>query len=72
IICGRSELQVNTIHLILSSEGESERKIIEFKGTGEYETQEFETGLIKGKTEVKFLFLPGSKFDFKYFKFEKK
>ncbi len=72
IICGRSELQINTIHLILFSEGESERKIIEFKGTGKYETQEFETGLIKGKTEVKFLFLPGSKFDFKYFKFEKK
>lgn len=45
--------------------------MIEFKETADYQEKEFEIEKTKGKKDITFIFLPGSNFDFSYFKFLK-
>ena len=72
VVYGRSPLEKNTIHLrFTDDEGESSQ-IIEFLHSKEYEKQVFELEKIKGRKKVSFIFLPGSKFDFGWFRFERK
>ncbi|MCM1054677.1 MAG: DUF4982 domain-containing protein [Bacteroides sp.] len=70
VICGRSKLPTNSIHITFKGR-ETVRQIAEFAGCGEYKERRFELGAIEGKCSVSFTFLPGSDFDFGWFRFEK-
>lgn len=69
---GRSNLSVNSIHMLVTDEnGKESRSIFEFKKSTKYTKQIFTHELLKGKNTIKFLFLPGTQFDFKSFRFMK-
>lgn len=70
VITGRSELPVNSIHIIFKGEAET-RVLAEFEKAEDYTDRRFELSGIEGKCKVSFAFLPGSNFDFKEFRFEK-
>lgn len=69
-IWGSTPLKKNTVILqFTSKEGKEERRMLEFTGTkGE---QSFALKPVYGTQTVRFLFLPGSRFDFERFRFEK-
>ena len=68
-ICGRTPLWRNSIQ-IRFYDGEQEiRRIVEFCQCEEYEEQTFLIEKVTGLKEVTFIFLPGSRFDFKSFEF---
>ena len=70
-ICGRSNNDTNIINIkFFDNEGTSITRIIEFENSKEYEEKEFEIEKVSGEKKVSFVFLPGSNFDFKWFKFE--
>ncbi|WP_252969790.1 hypothetical protein [Ruminococcus sp. AM31-15AC] len=72
VISGKSPLSLNSIHLILNgSEGEN-RILCEFRtdDSENYAQKSFDISGISGKQKVSFAFLPGSNFDFEYFRFE--
>ena len=86
IICGRTNLPVNTIHIHFTGHsGETLNHIVEFKGSTDsnvgiidsglgavnYQEQCFEMEKLQGSGKVEFVFLPGSSFDFHYFQFDK-
>lgn len=71
IICGRSEIEKNTIHIRFNGETGEVKQIAEFNHSDGYVEREFNLDSIKGMQEVTFVFLPGSQFDFKWFKFVK-
>lgn len=69
VVNGRSDLPHNSIHVIF--EGETEKRVLlEFEEASDYTEREFTLSDIKGKCRVSFVFLPGSDFDFKSFRFE--
>ncbi|WP_438444078.1 glycoside hydrolase family 2 TIM barrel-domain containing protein [Gorillibacterium sp. sgz5001074] len=69
-VCGRTPLDKNTIHVRFAGpEGES-NQLVEFAGTGEYAERTFELERVTGIQTVTFIFLPGSSFDFGWFRFE--
>lgn len=70
LITGKSKLALNSIHLVVSGDTEN-RYTLEFAGADEYTEREFKLEGIKGKCKISFVFLPGSEFDFKSFKFTK-
>lgn len=70
-ICGRTRNEKDTIHIRFSSEEDGEiNHIAEFSHSDSYEEKKFDISGINGKQTVKFTFLPGCNFDFKWFKFE--
>ncbi|KRG15313.1 glycoside hydrolase [Virgibacillus soli] len=71
VICGRSPIEKNTIHIRFANEEESSQQIVEFIHSDEYEERIFELEKITGSQKVTFIFLPGSHFDFAWFRFEK-
>lgn len=73
IISGRSQLPLNSIHLIVNGENGENRILCEFKtdDSENYSERSFDVSGISGKQTVSFAFLPGSNFDFEYFRFEK-
>ena len=69
-LTGRSKLAGNTIHILFTPEdGELQRRVLEVKGTAEYEAQTFTFEPITGKGKIEFVFLPGSDFDMESFVF---
>lgn len=69
-IKGSTPLQANTVHLKLTGiDGDEKRLVLEFKKTCGYEEQSFETGTLKGRYKVCFVFLPGSDFSMESFMF---
>ncbi len=74
-LCGKTKHEVNTIHIHFTpdtpEEGETLNRIIEFKQCEDYKTVDFSIETLYGKGKLEFIFLPGSKFDFKEFQFEK-
>ncbi|KKI91550.1 glycoside hydrolase [Bacillus sp. SA1-12] len=71
IIYGRSPIDKNTLHIrFASNEGET-NQLIEFAYSEEYAERVFELDKITGVQKVTFIFLPGSNFDFGWFRFEK-
>ncbi|MFC5467050.1 glycoside hydrolase family 2 TIM barrel-domain containing protein [Lederbergia graminis] len=70
VINGRTPIN-NTIHVRFTSETEESNQIVEFIKSDEYVERIFELEKIPGLQKVTFVFLPGSNFDFKAFKFEK-
>jgi len=70
-IYGRSPIDKNTIHVRFSNEQEQNNQVVECNQSHGYEERVFDLENIKGKQTVTFVFLPGSNFDFGWFRFEK-
>ena len=69
-LTGRSKLAGNTIHILFTTEeGEVQRRVLEVKGTADYEAQHFDFEPLTGKGKIEFVFLPGSDFDMMSFVF---
>ncbi|WP_334074404.1 MULTISPECIES: sugar-binding domain-containing protein [Paenibacillus] len=69
LLCGRSPLDKNTIHLLFSGPSGEQRQMIEFAYSDDYCEREFKLDRISGPQAVTFMFLPGSQFDLKWFRF---
>ena len=69
-ICGHSPIEMNTIHVRFYGEDGDLNQIVEFPYSDDYEERTYPLENVKGKCKVNFIFLPGSKFDLKWFKFE--
>ena len=71
IICGKSNSENNTINIkFFAEDGSSTTQVIEFPHTDDYEEKTFPLTPVKGAKKISFVFLPGSNFDFKWFKFD--
>ncbi len=71
VICGKSELPNNSIQVQLEDEnGNVIRMSAEFAGASEYTERCFDLSNVPEKLKLSFIFLPGCKFDFNYFRFE--
>ena len=69
-ICGKSNSDNNTINVKwFSEDGSTRTDVIEFPHTQDYEEKTFEIKPVSGNQKVSFVFLPGSNFDFKWFRF---
>lgn len=69
-ICGRSAIDKNTIHIRFQNDTENVNEIAEFVHSETYGEQSFSLPSVTGMQTITFLFLPGSNFDFKWFRFE--
>ena len=70
ILCGHSPIDKNTIHVRFLGENGEEKQIAEFLYSDGYVEREFALDSVTGLNKVIFVFLPGSNFDFKWFRFE--
>lgn len=71
-VYGHSPIDKNTIHVRFSGQdGDSRQQLIEFAHTDGYEVKEFPLNKVTGVQDVTFIFLPGSHFDFGWFRFER-
>ncbi len=70
VICGRSELAGNTIHIRFERGQDTVSRTIEFAGCSEYMARHFSLDRLVGSGRITFLFLPGSRFDMAWFRFE--
>jgi beta-galactosidase len=72
VIYGRSPIDKNTIHIRFANpEGAESSQLVEYTHSAGYEERVFELEKIVGSQKVTFIFLPGSSFDFGWFRFEK-
>lgn len=70
VICGRSPIDKNTIHIRFSGDDGESTQIVEFTRSDDYEKRTFPLQRVIGVKNVTFIFLPGSRFDFRWFRFE--
>lgn len=71
-ICGRTTNALNPIQLrYTGDDGEQHTQLLEFSQSYDYAEQGFPLDTIAGKNDVSFVFMPGSKFDFSWFRFGK-
>lgn len=68
-VCGRAKKGSNTIHIRFNNGTEEIKQIVEFPESEEYILQQFALEPVSGKWDVSFVFLPGSYFDFRSFRF---
>ena len=69
-ICGKSNTPNNTINIkFFALDGTPTTQVIEFTHTDDYEEKTFTLQKVTGWQKISFVFLPGSDFDFKWFKF---
>ena len=68
-ICGRAPKGTNTIHVRFSDGSEEIKNVIEFERCEEYTSRRFSFDKITGMKNVSFVFMPGSCFDMRSFKF---
>jgi beta-galactosidase len=71
VIFGRSPIDKNTIQIRFANHEGEMTQIVEFKHTEGYEEHIFDLEKITGMHKVTFIFLPGSHFDFGWFRFER-
>jgi beta-galactosidase len=71
VVYGRSSIDKNTIQIRFANQGEERKQLIEFTQSEGYEQCVFEINKITGVQQVTIIFLPGSNFDFGWFRFEK-
>ena len=71
VICGYTPMEKNTIQIRFTSEEEEITQIVEFCHQEEEGVQEFELERVPECQNVSFVFLPGSNFDFYWFRFVK-
>ena len=70
-LCGRTALPQNTVQVRFRGANEEKTVLCEFEHAEDYIEQTFPVGRVPEKCEVQFVFLPGSRFDFQYFRFER-
>ncbi|GMK41118.1 hypothetical protein PCCS19_41740 [Paenibacillus sp. CCS19] len=70
IICGRSPIDNNTIHIQFAGEQGESKQLVEFGYSEDSCEREYALERITGKQTVTFVFLPGSQFNFHWFQFE--
>ena len=70
-ICGRTHNENDTITVRFADEAGTETRAVEFPFSGGYEEKTFPFDAVCGMRTVTFVFLPGSSFDFKWFRFGK-
>jgi beta-galactosidase len=68
-IYGSSPIDKNTIHIRFESSVGESSQLVEFVHSGGYKEQSFELETVTGLQKVTFIFLPGSNFDFGWFRF---
>lgn len=68
VICGRCTIDNSIVVCFKGNDGEV-KQLVEFPCSPEYIEREFELAGVCGMQTVEFLFLPGCKFDFKWFRF---
>lgn len=72
VICGASPIPLNSIHLVLKNADGEQRVLCEYRtDSPERCERKFPLSGVSGKLNVSFTFLPGSNFDFGWFRFEK-
>ncbi|MBD0378698.1 glycoside hydrolase family 2 TIM barrel-domain containing protein [Paenibacillus sedimenti] len=71
VVYGRSPIDKNTIHIRFANHDGESSQLVDFTFSDEYEEQSFELEKITGIQKVTFIFLPGSNFDFGWFRFER-
>jgi beta-galactosidase len=71
VISGRSHGQANTIHVRFTGDGEDIKQIVEFPVNADVTERSFGLTPVRGKKKVTFVFMPGSNFDFEWFRFER-
>ncbi len=70
VICGKTPHEVNNIRLLTEWEdGRKEQESLEFPYTDESSEVVFELAPKSGRAKISFVFLPGSAFDFEWFRF---
>lgn len=69
VICGRSDLEINSIHLKVVTAENSTYELLEFEKSENYLEREYDIAPITEDAEIRFVFLPGSQFDFAWFMF---
>lgn len=69
VICGRSAIDKNTVHIRFNGADGELTQLAEFQYEERYKEHEFALEKVTGLQSVAFIFLPGSKFDFKWFRF---
>lgn len=71
IIKGTSYIEVNTLNIIFTdADGKQTRQMLGFEHTDGPEEKAFDIERVSGLNKVTFVFLPGSRFDFEWFRFE--
>ena len=69
-ICGHSPIDLNTIHVrFYGEDGREINQIVEFPYSEDYQELTFPVDGFTGSGKVNFIFMPGSKFDFRWFQF---
>ncbi|MBP5152343.1 MAG: DUF4982 domain-containing protein [Lachnospiraceae bacterium] len=68
-ITGRSNNEKTTIHLLFTDDSQTTRQMVEFEYSKDYRTVTIPLEDVRINGKVSFLFLPGSNFDLKSFKF---
>lgn len=66
-VCGRTPNKINSIQLKCGQK----TQILEFSRSESYTEQSFEIEKISGNADISFVFMPGSNFDFAWFRFER-
>jgi len=69
VICGRSAIDKNTVHIRFNGADGELIQLAEFQYEKRCKEHEFVLENITGLQSVAFIFLPGSNFDFKWFRF---
>lgn len=69
-IHGRSHIDLSTVIVLVENDKEQGRRLISFKKSEGLSTQTFNIDKIDGSCRITFIFLPGSNFDFAWFKFD--
>lgn len=67
-ICGKTSLPRTTVHLKIESETLTHTELLEFETAQAYEEREFSLPVMEGTVRLSFVFLPGSQFDFAWFR----
>ncbi|MFC0214577.1 glycoside hydrolase family 2 TIM barrel-domain containing protein [Paenibacillus chartarius] len=72
VVYGNSPIDKNTIHIRFSGpDGAESNQLVDFAKSDGYEKRVFELERVTGLQHVTFIFLPGSLFDFGWFRFER-
>ncbi|MFC5471562.1 glycoside hydrolase family 2 TIM barrel-domain containing protein [Cohnella suwonensis] len=71
VVYGRSTIDNNTIHVRFANPDGESNQLIEFAKSDGYEQRVFELAKVAGEQKVTFIFLPGSRFDFGWFQFQR-
>ncbi len=70
VVYGRSPIDKNTIRIRFEHEEGESQQLVEFTRSEGYEERSFVLEPVAGAQKVTFIFLPGSRFDFGWFRFE--